>query len=748
VPAFSCVSLFLGITLTEYANYFTDPAWNGLLLFLWISTMRLPFLGLYPDRAVLINILRGEFDIEMGYAHSLQPQRILFFGLPALLILVFGVIMYWITLTVSTSGLCGLPSLTVASEQCAVNLGPDDAEFPDNAMSDRTLGPCARRSFGGVSPRSHSWKQSQECSRLSAAGCIESGEPAETLHEEVGNELPEDYTGYYAYNGVDLPILTPPFSVEFIPSGPTGLFEFASTTDSSAPLQIRTAPYFGSAFNFSSPQLWLDTLALLGPCNLVDGRRSCSMPSLWEGPVPRRICIQTSADQPCASSLDAVVQQCPGRQYRYLLPSPSTTITNVGSAMLSSDRRLSSVNHFVKECHTCGNTGGTFRLSWAPGDESIGSPPIALGVQDEISAMEISHGGAPGDLCACTPPCECTPLSVRSVGWGTSQNLGFSSKSVWPPPPNAQLLSFFEVRGSAFVPPDSACAASWQVTPPSDDVLTPPPPAPHCSWTAFDAMALEADGGPVEAADFATRLAELAEVQNQSRRMELSATLNLRSVVCGPWNSGVGYIMYSRQSLVERFNSSGEHSLIQSVAVYPPDSGSWGRFWPGDAVQYTTLRHRNHFVCVKSSPPRAKLGSTWTFDALGREPGAPAALLRTFAFTPTPTDVLVAQVDFGMDLADAQYGLEPIPGSRLKRRGCLFQTNSRPANSEEWMRMCKEGVGIEEASDVAQDPIWTTSDFYGPIIMFLFAVFFICDDPFYWGCRCCQRTGPHGLWCV
>ena len=146
VPGFCCLSIYVSLTATEYAPYFAGGPYAIFVLFL-LGVARLPFLGMYPDRAVLINVLRGEFDIAMGFAHSLSPARVLFFGSPAVYIMVLCLLLRATMLTVPTTGFCDLPLTIVGT---GANASTQNSSYVP--LSDQ-LG------FGGLSARlGWSWR--------------------------------------------------------------------------------------------------------------------------------------------------------------------------------------------------------------------------------------------------------------------------------------------------------------------------------------------------------------------------------------------------------------------------------------------------------------------------------------------------------------------------------------------------------------------------------------------------------------
>ena len=90
---------------------------------------------------MLINVLRGEFDIAMGFAHSLSPARVLFFGSPAVYIMVLCLLLRATMLTVPTTGFCDLPLTVVGT---GANASTQNSSYVP--LSDQ-LG------FGGLSAR-------------------------------------------------------------------------------------------------------------------------------------------------------------------------------------------------------------------------------------------------------------------------------------------------------------------------------------------------------------------------------------------------------------------------------------------------------------------------------------------------------------------------------------------------------------------------------------------------------------------
>ena len=94
-----------------------------------------------PDGAGLINVLGGEFEIARGFPHSLRPARGLFFGSPAVYIMVICLLLRATMLTVPTTGFCDLPLTVVGT---GANASTQNSSYVP--LSDQ-LG------FGGLSAR-------------------------------------------------------------------------------------------------------------------------------------------------------------------------------------------------------------------------------------------------------------------------------------------------------------------------------------------------------------------------------------------------------------------------------------------------------------------------------------------------------------------------------------------------------------------------------------------------------------------
>ena len=688
VPAYACLSIYISLTATEYAPYFAGGPYAIFLLFL-LGVARIPFLGMYPDRAVLINVLRGEFDISMGYAHSLSPARAIWFGSPAAWILTFALILRGTMLTMPSSGFCLLDTTTVSGYSIV----------PQNNTG------SVERDFGGLSEDYISFLGTEEEKRV---------------QEETRRSEPPVFDDYA---GDEL----------------EGIFAF----DHDGIRQIRTTPPGSETCGGSMEGhvgAWMDTLEMAGPCLHDDGTTSCRLPTLWEGPVPRKLCLQTSADEPCGAHLPAVVQRCAQGHYRYKLPTPEATVIKSGQL---------AVSH------------GGANLTYE--NRTVGRPAIVVGtmsgdVHIEFISQEWINRAPEGEEADV----------VVSDGEGSEP----------------QQVLLIRVRGSKFVAPQQTCVA-----PPAPARGTRPDREPavvlwahtegepqRCAVAArvgrgsygsvADARAVcerstecqaisgpgacdgpgpwmlcsEATGGdaggglnrpscmhqkpaqvvatPCLREPFAGNRSQHATGATSLAAPSLAARPQ-RNIVCGPRTAGSAYLMYTEESVASRFGATAAGTkragrprtprpqLVRSVNIPATHR----------APLFTSnAEFSDHFVCVAYEE-----GVGWMYDSGSAAHGAAGLLnVSSITFTPSASDVLVARVEYGR-VYRADYCLEGTPHTRVRRNS----------------------TGGEIIYDHWSDP----SVVY-PVVWFVMAVVLICDDPFYWGCHACQATGPHGLWCV
>jgi len=669
IPAYACLSIYVSLTATEYGPYFSGGPYAIFLLFL-LGVARVPFLGMYPDRAVLINVLRGEFDISMGYAHSMSPSRSIWFGSPAVWILMFALLLRGTMLTMPSTAFCApdaRPTIIVA--------GSSGSDVNDTVTD-----------FGGISSKHISFLGAQ----------VE-----EQDSQDVRNGEPPVFDDYA---GEDLDAAV-----------------FGFTHGSSQ--QVRTTPPDSDTCDGMTPA-WMDTLQMSGPCLHDDGTTDCSLPTAWEGPVPRKICLQTSPGESCGAFLPAVVQRCAHGHYRYKLPTPEATVINSGQlAVFHGSANITWDNVKVGTPSVLmGMVAGDIRVEYVSQAWTNGSPDE----EEDESTAAVDADGKPADPQQLlmvrvrgskfiAPAQTCPEANVSEAGRPSAQ----ADVPVWPVTQNRRCDSAARIGRAVYGSTAEARAACER----SDECQAISGPG-ACDGPGPWTLCRQADGQhsarpscmhdkPAAAPPTlpSTCLRE-PFAANRSMPAAEPGERSSRTVVCAPRTAGRAYVMYTEEPAASRFDVGGKRAAGGMEGAQPPRLVSSVSVSPGSQA----MEFSQHFVCVAY-----ERGVGWVYDSGAVAHNAAGMLnVSSITFTPAASDVLVAAVEYGHTY-HASYCLEDTPRTRVHR-------NSTGG-----------AVPYDQWSDPAV---------IYPVVWFVLAVMLICDDPFFWGCNACRATGPHGLWCV
>ena len=532
---------------------------------------------------MLINVLRGEFDIAMGFAHSLSPARVLFFGSPAVYIMVLCLLLRATMLTVPTTGFCDLPLTVVGT---GANASTQNSSYVP--LSDQ-LG------FGGLSARHTS--------------CTHPGAPADGEDEGEEHSLGD-------YLGQEL----------------EGVFSFQAERSQ----QIRTTPAPQNTCGAHGAPVWMDTLGWAGPCSHSDGTTDCSLPSLWEGPVARNLCFQDGSES-CSSVLPAMVQRCTHGRYLYRLPKPEATEIYAADAALSATNLTFKNDSVGRPPVPVGAVAGDIRIEHASSafvgttspceddDEEETEPAAAPSRNsDQLLVLEVHGTGfvAPSRACEEDEMTQQMTSATAPVEWSWTRIMDRHCVQM----PHSHQFSTWRAAADA-------CERQNHCMGISDGGCDDRMPGQWrlCTFVRGgfrrqrDSCVYQKTTTTCSRDPFSNQNASDSKLQTPRRR-----------VVCGPRTTGRSWVMYTAEPRESRFGRAAKMASNPIATASVPDSS-----WSEAGLPFTSEGFSEHFVCVSYDE-----AAGWVYDRVVST-GGHALNVSTLPFEPARTDVLLGRVDFG-----------------------------------------------------------------------------------------------------